>query len=542
MRDDYSNGDSSYRESTRATISHRIFSSVEGDVTTVDYKEQWDAIASARLIDLDVEPYLQLLPELDAEIIYLLHEKKKNQKEISEILGLSQSTASYRLRRAMEKLEYLVILSSVPYAKIVSGMTFLREKEREVLVDLLRCANQDLVSKNNGVRQAVALDTPILTKIGWKTMESIEEGDEVRHPSGSWTRVVAKSEILARDTYEVRFLGTGETIRTDGTHLWKVWARRLPPELAVKVTGGRQFVQDRWEKELIAGTVELLPHATLGGSQDLANFRIPLTAPFEGEDKQLPLSPYALGLWLGDGITAAPYLCIYEEELVELAKEALPDLEPMKWAGRYRSDNLRDGLRGMGFAQGWGVSEEKHIPRDYLEAGIKQRQQLLAGLIDTDAHVKNGRVEYTTTVERLAFDVWELVLGLGFMASKREFKATVNGKDCGPGWRIDFTADGLAGSLLRKGTERAVSRGRYWRIKGIQKVNPVETQCLQVAADDGMYLVGRSLIPTHNSSVKWIFTKALRRIQVLERSHPEQWRPQASILFLLERNLRMRVR
>ena len=50
-----------------------------------------------------------------------------------------------------------------------------------------------------------------------------------------------------------------------------------------------------------------------------------------------------------------------------------------------------------------GVLGKKHIPESYLRSSIKQRLELLAGLIDTDGSVeaKTGRVRFSTTTKAL---------------------------------------------------------------------------------------------------------------------------------------------
>ena len=59
-------------------------------------------------------------------------------------------------------------------------------------------------------------------------------------------------------------------------------------------------------------------------------------------------------------------------------------------------------------------SEQKFIPRPYLDAKREARLDLLRGLLDTDGWVERwGTVRYATSSERLARDVVELVRSLG---------------------------------------------------------------------------------------------------------------------------------
>ena len=62
-----------------------------------------------------------------------------------------------------------------------------------------------------------------------------------------------------------------------------------------------------------------------------------------------------------------------------------------------------------------GVLGNKHIPTTYLRASEAQRRALLAGLLDTDGTVTaGGAVQFSVTSQRLACDVAELVVSLGY--------------------------------------------------------------------------------------------------------------------------------
>jgi len=81
------------------------------------------------------------------------------------------------------------------------------------------------VSRQNG--KALDCDTPILTTAGWSTMGALTPGDELFHPDGHPTRVVAVSEVMAgRECFEVSTTD-GRSVVADANHLWTVqdWRR-----------------------------------------------------------------------------------------------------------------------------------------------------------------------------------------------------------------------------------------------------------------------------------------------------------------------------
>lgn len=110
--------------------------------------------SSAFMVGLGVEKYLPLLPELEAEVLFMLYVKKKSQKDVAKLLTTSQPTVSYRYRRAIDKLSYLMIISSLDLDSVISTIPQIKDKEKAILKDLFFTANQELVGSRFGVRQS----------------------------------------------------------------------------------------------------------------------------------------------------------------------------------------------------------------------------------------------------------------------------------------------------------------------------------------------------------------------------------------------------
>lgn len=322
--------------------------------------------------------------------------------------------------------------------------------------------------------KALALDTSILTKRGWKTMGSVEIGDEVRHPDGGWTKVIAKSGVLRdRCSYEMSFLGTSEKITADAHHLWRT--NHEEEGLAVRQS---------WE---VAKTLRYGK-----GRKDLAH-KIELAKPLTGEDSTLTIDPYILGAWLGDGDASVGAVHVFEEELVRYLEEKERLVQGESNKDRYRIDGLKRKLREQ------DLLLNKHIPRAYQGATYSQRLELLQGLMDTDGTISpQGQAEYCSVKRELAYDVWELVLGLGMKANLVKDKAKLKGRVISDRYRVCFYPSVPVCKLNRKNARNQGIGRNYWRVKEMKPVFAT-VQCIQVEAEDGMYLAGRSLIPTHNS-------------------------------------------
>jgi predicted transcriptional regulator len=142
-------------DSLETVYQREIFFQV--DPATLDYldaAEIGDLQPSTQYLDVDVVPFMKFLPELEQEIFYMVHHVKKNQKDIAKLLGLSQPTISYRYRRVLEKLAYIMVLVSVPTRALVDAMPALKDKEKDILHDLLYYTNQEMVGQKHGVRQS----------------------------------------------------------------------------------------------------------------------------------------------------------------------------------------------------------------------------------------------------------------------------------------------------------------------------------------------------------------------------------------------------
>jgi deoxycytidine triphosphate deaminase len=358
----------------------------------------------------------------------------------------------------------------------------------------------DLVARLEG--KALALDTPVPTPTGWRTMGDLEPGDFVFDEDGRPTTVVAVTPPFTdRVCYELIF-SDGTRVTADAEHLWATIDKNGR-------RGGRARVELR--------TTEQIAHTVRKNGE--MNHHVPLAGPAQYPARvDLPIEPYTFGAWLGDGTTTAAVLTTYDAEVLQQISGDGIIYAPVGYAphhyriggtghtrdarsGQYvRNGSISSRLRSMGMFDG------KFVPQPYLEASIEQRTALLQGLMDTDGFVDDvaGRCEFTSTREGLADAVVELAASLGFRPVKSEGRATLNGRDVGPKYRVKFTPDRPVFRLSRKVSRQRGGDARYHRFRAIDVVRRVESvpvRCIQVASARGMYLVTRSFIPTHNSSL-----------------------------------------
>jgi replicative DNA helicase len=372
-----------------------------------------------------------------------------------------------------------------------------------------------IVAARPGIGKALALDTPLPTQTGWTTMGTVAVGDRVLGADGQPTTVIAATEIMRqRPCYEVAF-SDGTVVVADAQHQWQVTTR----------AGRRQVKENRnstyWDETSFAATrsrhTETVTTKEIGARLRCAdghlNYAIANCAPLALPTADLQVPPYTLGAWLGDGHSASARLTSSDPQvLLNIENEglAVTESDAAITFGITLPDPTSTGLRTL------GVLGNKHIPREYLRASEEQRRTLLAGLLDTDGTVTSaGSVAFGVTSHRLATDVYELVVSLGYRCTISTKKVRGRGEDGSTCYELIFATEDEVFRLDRKNSahkclRRAVNtrRSGVRHIVDVRPVPSVPVRCIQVDAADHLFLAGRSMIPTHNSTLGLDFIRS----------------------------------
>ena len=159
--------------------------------------------------------------------------------------------------------------------------------------------------------KALALSTLLPTPQGWKQMEDIRVGDQVFDEGGRPCNVVALSEIFDDETcYRLTFRD-GSSIEAGERHLWRV---------GVTNNGKR-------EKLLTSGEIY---HRTAkyrrrhpGNAGKRSVIRIPVARALQLPERELPIDPYLMGYWLGNG-SSTDYEITVRDSDVEAVRAQIP--------------------------------------------------------------------------------------------------------------------------------------------------------------------------------------------------------------------------
>lgn len=361
----------------------------------------------------------------------------------------------------------------------------------------------------DGAGKALALTTPLATPTGWTTMEKIAVGDQVFDEQGRPTTVTGVYDVSPRTSYDVIF-SDGASLRACGEHLWttvtyaerKRWQRTktriIPEDWAV---GGTTMTTEALRETL----------RVTHGVTTKANHSIPQAAPLCLPEADLPVHPWILGYWLGNGTAEnGSVTCAVsdEEEIKALIVKAGYEVCParhIKPSGNGVTFTIR-GLRGD--LARLGVLNDKHIPQVYLRASEEQRRQLAAGLLDSDGHQdKNGKSEFAAKGREFIEQVSELFISLGQRPVLSGKQAHIGSVNYGVHYRLYFAPTCSLFSLPRKASRfrsmeetKQATRRQQRMIVDIRPVDNEPMRCIEVDSPSHLYLAGRAMIPTHNSS------------------------------------------
>lgn len=353
--------------------------------------------------------------------------------------------------------------------------------------------------------EALDIATPIATSKGWKTIREIQTEDEVFTIDGQRTKVIKATKIIHnRPCYRFTF-NNGHSVVSDAGHKWQVLDRMN--RMKEKVLTSQE----------IATSKEM-------NQKYLKRYYIALSKPVEFPDNahSLPIDPYVLGAWLGDGASSGAIMTSNDPEIFDSFIAA--GWAVKKWntpygygisnpnpvsrfrdrSGRFlksKGTSFRSALRGA------GVLDNKHIPIAYELASLADRLAILQGLMDTDGHIgPSGRCTFANTNKQIIDAVYRIISSMGLYCSVVSCKVKFEG--CAPSWKIHFRVDSydfpvfrLKRKLERQlNSKRKTFAGRHLRISKIEKVDSRPVKCLEVEHPSHLFLCGEAFIPTHNSS------------------------------------------
>lgn len=387
----------------------------------------------------------------------------------------------------------------MPWQKAIIEAIFAIKTYNEELQRYVRKYQEVLlvVARKNG--KALDLNTKIPTPQGWRTMGELEIGDEVFAVDGTPSKIIAVSPVRYNHScYRVTF-EDGAKVVADAEHLWTVTNRDKRTQINHVAHRKNDFVV----------TTEEMASRFMRKRNDGKGveylYRVPMNAPVEYSRKELPISPYMLGVWLGDGESARAYICCGKADFVEMSALIM--------AEGYNISSVRNDKTGLKLYVSMLVPElrklnlikKKHIPPMYLQSSVSQRWELLRGLMDTDGSCsKAGQCEFVQKKKAVVDGIVELLSSLGIKNTVKTKISTIDGKECDMVYRVQFFTDGQSPcfKLKRKIARLKPFLNKRMKYKSIVDITPVESvpvKCIGIDHTSQLYLAGERFTATHNT-------------------------------------------
>ena len=390
---------------------------------------------------------------------------------------------------------------------------------------------------------ALSLDTKLPTPSGWTTVGQVSVRNKLFDENGNICNVTYVTPVIDNHKcYRVIF-DDGSQIIADAGHLWQT--RKVSgfegnsgsvglPKLrcedgrkAVFSLHNKKYYVCTWKdadkdkkfkiklneelgKRPIRKHIDTLKTGvrtteeifnTLKTGWNSSNHFIPIAGMLDTDETALELAPYTLGAWLGDGTSTRGSIGTHKDdreipEHIERDGYSLSYMKPNQNMISFTVLDIRKHLRHL------DLISNKHIPQKYLRASISQRLQLLRGLMDTDGTcTKIGECRITSSIPRLANDIHELILSLGFKAKVNIYKTSR--KDS---YSISFKAysDNPVFNLTRKRDRQIDRPGKPSRnlnrsIVDVVEIDSVPVKCIEVDSPNHLFLASESMIATHNT-------------------------------------------
>lgn len=371
---------------------------------------------------------------------------------------------------------------------------------RESKDGILRIAGQiDLLVKHGNEIiimdwKGLPLNTNIPTPDGFKLLKDLKEGDIIYDKDGNFTKILHKSEIHNNPCYKIIF-DNGDEIIADHEHRWEISFKTQPSS---KWHG--EYKQEVMTTEQIANYLKQI-------KDKKTSYNIPkiLNAkPIKTNNIDLPIDPYVLGCWLGDGSKQCGVITNETNNVLgEIQRRGYTlgnDISGENRTSSYTILGIYSALKQL------NLINNKHIPEQYIfKASYKQRLDLLRGLMDTDGYYnpKRKRFVMETSQEWQCYDFIKLLGSLGIKATKFDIIKKLNGKEFHE-YSINFSTLSLNPFLMRNQNIEFPIKDKcsFRNIESVELCETVPTQCLEVDSPSHTFLCTEKFIVTHNTNKK----------------------------------------
>ena len=376
-----------------------------------------------------------------------------------------------------------------------------------------------------GVGKAQPLSSKIKTPNGWTTMGELKVGDTITAHNGSQTNVTNIYPQGKKDIYKIT-LKDGRETECCKEHLWNIWGKFGEKYIT---PGGHHSRKSDYKVHSLDWIINKM--------ESNRSFvpKIQLIKPTKTNNIDYKIDPWLMGFLLGDGSFYGKQYSTFstaDKEILDKVKKLVEEgytvtqSKSRKYDYEIQSINSLRGknsvsnpiphfykrtITEMGLDK--KLSDTKFIPEIYKNGSVEQKEQLIAGLVDSVGYVNaNGALSITTVSKEMAKDIQEIIWSLGGIAkirkqTNRTYMYAYDGikerRKCKDSYGISirYPEPRKLATLTRK-KELLPKNYQYKDLKvAIEKIELVgtkEAQCIKVDNPEHLYVTDNYIV-THNT-------------------------------------------
>lgn len=326
------------------------------------------------------------------------------------------------------------------------------------------------------------------------TFGEIKEGDDVFDENGQPVRVTGVFPQGEKRVYKVSF-EDDTTVLCNDEHLWAVRSKK------------GHLDNDAYEVRSLRDLIDL-------GVGDKVSYYVPCNEAVVRPDFDFLVAPYAMGVMLTRGCVSGSIGCrgrvqdyveidTNDTELLDNAMRALTDGDDSIASHTGSMEFLRNVIMSM------DLVGERNIPEEYLSGSVRQRYELLQGLMDSDGTMLGDKCCFITNSLKLCEGVRELAASLG-LRTKMSISGKLDDVRYIQTYIVEFIVSDKEKCRLFT-TDRRLSEVRVsmngsvrhqfdMRITNIEDMGySTEMVCIWVDSPTHLYQVGKAHVVTHNT-------------------------------------------
>lgn len=377
-----------------------------------------------------------------------------------------------------------------------------------------------MIAGPQGLGKAQPYSENVMTPQGVVKMGNLHVGDKVYNRFGKQTTITNIFEKGKLDVYRVETTD-GRVIKVNDEHLFSYFSKKR---------NGKSHLITKTLREMIdAGVIKKdrnnKPHH---------RYAIPINQAIEYPEVPVDYDPYTVGALIGDGsLTSKVTYISADEHKYFILDNIVRNNEVLENWKRNSDKNYtcvftmknKEGSHGRFIANNNDINlpdsiqkytHLKKIPDELVHGSIKQREDVIRGLFDTDgsAYFKKDRnnaihVGYSGTSEKLVDQILEVLHSLGYLASKHVDKRIyAYGGNC-----FTITVKGKSDSLAKLFTPNSLKYNKCIEANDPKNVNYDRTyidtvtkldykeqmRCIMVNDEEHLYVSG-SYFVSHNTA------------------------------------------